>query len=77
MGEGGDESKGCREGVIEWDKLPVNWCGSLRAVPGLTRQQTELRPVHVLLGETENAGSKKKTGELRENQEVDRFEIAK
>lgn len=55
----------------------MNWCGSLRAVPGFTRQLTEIAPVQVLLGGTENAGSKKKKGELRENQEFDRFEIAK
>lgn len=47
---------------------------------GLTRQQTEIPPVQVLLGERENAGSKNekdKKGELRENREADRFEIAK
>lgn len=79
LGEVGGARRGYTEEGAECDKLPANWCVPLRAVPGLTRQQTEIPPVQVLLGETENAGSKNekdKKGELRENQEADRFEIA-
>lgn len=76
MGEGAGRSRRYREGVAECGKLPVNWCGSLTAVLG-SQGCREMPPVPVLLRETENAGHKKEKGEFRENQESDRFEIAK
>lgn len=75
MGEGGGGSRGYRKEVAECDKLPVKWRRSLSS--SWAHNAAEIGPVQVLLGETENARSKKKNGELRENQEVDTFEIAK
>lgn len=57
-------SRGYKEEITVCDNLLVNWCVSLRAVTELRKEQTGIPPVHVLLGEGENAGARIKTRKL-------------